>query len=155
MHRRFRNRDRNYGREAADLIRPLIGVIIEEKVGENNDEDPRFTTLKHGNRAVRRNSDGTITNDFVYSDNMNRFVAPERPYGRNPELWSGIDIGTYHRKNNHLIHVTGIFMASMCALLAYAIEYYLELRSCRPFNFFENKIKYFRFRLSDIVSKES
>ena len=129
MHRRFKNRDRNYGKEAADLIRPLIGVKIEEKVGENKDEDPRFTTLEHGNRAVRRNSDGTITNDFVYSQNMNRFVAPERPYGHKPELWTGIDVMKYHRKNNHLIHVTGIFMASICALLAYAIEYYLGLQS--------------------------
>ena len=129
MHKLNRNIDRNYGKEAVDLIRPLIGVIIEEKVGENKDEDPRFMGTKHGDMVKKRNYDGTVTHNYVYSESMNRFLSPERPYGHEPDLWTGHDVLTYHRKNNHLIHATGIFMASICALLAYAIEQYLGQQS--------------------------
>ena len=128
MHRRNRNFNREYRKEAANLVRPLLGVKIEEKVGENNDEEPRFTTTEHGNMVKRRNSDGTITNNFVFSESMNRFLAPERPYGHKPELWTGHDVWTYYRKNNYLIHSAGILMASVTALVAYGIEYFLQVQ---------------------------
>ena len=121
--------ERDFRQKVIDGFRYLVGVKIEEKVGPNKDEEPRFTTLEHGNHVKKRNYDGTITNNFKYSENMNRFLAPERPYGNKPELWTGHDVWTYHRKNNHLIHTVGISMAGVTALLAYAIEYYLSLQT--------------------------
>ena len=74
-------------------------------------DDNDLDTRGNENMVDCRNDDGTITNKFEYSEKMNRLRAPQRPFGHKQNLWSGIDVWAYHRKNNPIMHVTGIFMA--------------------------------------------
>ena len=89
---------------------------------EQYDETLLVETIKNCNHVTRRNSDGTITNNWVWSEKINRFKAPERPYHNNPKSWTGHDVWAYYRRNNSLIHSLGILMGSMCLFLANMIE---------------------------------
>ena len=92
------------------------------RVLEPYDDSLLVETVKNGNHVTRRNYDGTVSNNWLWSNNINRFKAPERPYYNDPELWTGHDVYEYYRKNNGLIHCIGIFMGSMCLILADMIE---------------------------------
>ena len=116
--------------DTSKLIRPFLGIrklIVKGK--KDKWDEHHLDTVKNGNKANMRNEDGTITNDFQYSESMNRLRAPQRPYGNNPNLWSGIDVWAYHRKNNAIIHATGIFLAVIIMLLSYQIQHYLQIQT--------------------------